>query len=95
MAVVVLVGTVLWLTQNYHPRSFLGRGLLNSRLGILVLLVSSWGTAGSLIPYYVGNPGQKSSLTAIPGSKAGRGRGSRLAFKSGERSRSSYRASLV
>jgi membrane protein YqaA with SNARE-associated domain len=59
IGVVVLVGAVLWLEQNYHPRTFLGRGLINHRLWILVLLVSIWGTAGSLIPYYVGQRGTK------------------------------------
>ena len=66
MAVAVLVGTVLWLTQNYHPRSFLGRGLLNSRLWILVLLVSGWGTAGSLIPYHVGQRGTEVVFDRYP-----------------------------
>lgn len=59
VAAVVLVGALLWLMQNYRPRSFLGRGLLNYRLWMLVLLVSGWGTAGSLIPYYVGQRGTK------------------------------------
>lgn len=59
LAVVVLVGALLWLTQNYQPRSFLGRGLLNYRLWLLVFLVSAWGTAGSLIPYHVGQRGTK------------------------------------
>gem|GEM_PF-5300153 len=66
MAVVVVVGAVLWLAQNYHPRSFLGRGLLNHRLWILVLLVSAWGTAGSLIPYYVGQRGTKAIFDHYP-----------------------------
>ena len=59
IALVVLVGVLLWLAQNYRPRSFLGRGLVNYRLWLLVLLVSAWGTAGSLIPYYVGQRGTK------------------------------------
>jgi membrane protein YqaA with SNARE-associated domain len=66
MAVVVLVGAVLWLEQNYHPRTFLGRGLINHRLWILVLLVSIWGTAGSLIPYYVGQRGTKAVFEHYP-----------------------------
>jgi membrane protein YqaA with SNARE-associated domain len=59
LAIVVFVGVLLWLMQNYRPRSFLGRGLVNFRLWTLVLLVSGWGTAGSLIPYYVGQRGTK------------------------------------
>ena len=54
---VVLVGAILWLSQNYQPRSVLGRGLVDLRLWILVLLVSGGGTAASLIPYYVGQRG--------------------------------------
>ena len=59
LAMVVFAGAVLWLMQNYHPRSPIGRGLVSHRLWILVLLVSGWGTAGSLIPYYVGQRGTK------------------------------------
>jgi membrane protein YqaA with SNARE-associated domain len=59
LAVIALAGVILWLSQNYRPRSFLGRGLVNYRLWILVLMVSAWGTAGSLIPYYVGQRGTK------------------------------------
>ena len=66
LAVVVLAGAVLWLAQNYQPRTFLGRGLLNHRLWILVLLVSAWGTAGSLIPYYVGQRGTKAVFEHYP-----------------------------
>jgi membrane protein YqaA with SNARE-associated domain len=66
MAVVVLVGALLWLVQNYRPRTFLGRGLINYRLWILVLLVSAWGTAGSLIPYYVGQRGTKAVFDHYP-----------------------------
>ena len=66
MAVVVVVGVVLWLAQNYQPRSFLGRGLINHRLWIVVLLVSIWGTAGSLIPYYVGQRGTKAVFDHYP-----------------------------
>ena len=47
VALVALAGTVLWLAQNYHPRSFLGRGLLDTSLWILVLLVSAWGPPGA------------------------------------------------
>jgi membrane protein YqaA with SNARE-associated domain len=66
IGVVVLVGAVLWLEQNYHPRTFLGRGLLNHRLWILVLCVSVLGTAGSLIPYYVGQRGTKAVFEHYP-----------------------------
>ena len=66
LAVVVLAGAVLWLAQNYQPRTFLGRGLLNHRLWILVLLVSAWGTAGSLIPYYVGQRGTEAVFEHYP-----------------------------
>jgi membrane protein YqaA with SNARE-associated domain len=59
LTVVVLAVGVLWLAQNYQPRSLLGKGLLNTRLWILVLLVSVWGTSGSLIPYYVGRRGTR------------------------------------
>jgi membrane protein YqaA with SNARE-associated domain len=66
IAVVALVGALLWLMQNYRPRSFLGQGLLNHRLWILVLLVSGLGTAGSLIPYYVGQRGTKAVFSHYP-----------------------------
>jgi membrane protein YqaA with SNARE-associated domain len=59
LAVVVLVGALFWLAQNYRPRTLLGRGLLDYGLWMLVLLVSVFGTAGSLIPYYVGQRGTK------------------------------------
>ena len=66
LAIVVFVLALLWLMQNYRPRSFLGRGLVNYRLWILVLLVSAWGTAGSLIPYYVGQRGTKAVFDRYP-----------------------------
>ena len=66
IGVVVLVGVVLWLSHNYQPRTFLGRGLVSYRLWILVLLVSAWGTAGSLIPYYVGQLGTKAVFEHYP-----------------------------
>ncbi|MFC2037566.1 hypothetical protein ACFLYD_06335 [Chloroflexota bacterium] len=65
-AMVVLLGAVLWLAQNYQPRSFLGTGLVNYRLWILVLLVSGWGTAGSLIPYYMGQRGTRAVFDHYP-----------------------------
>ena len=66
LAYVALVGAVLWIAHNYQPRSFIGRGLVNYRLWILVLLVSAWGTAGSLIPYYVGQRGTKAVFEHYP-----------------------------
>jgi hypothetical protein len=54
---VVLIGTILWFSQNYQPRTALGRGLVDLRLWLLVLLASGGGTAASLIPYYVGQRG--------------------------------------
>jgi membrane protein YqaA with SNARE-associated domain len=66
IAVAVVAGAVLWLGQNYQPRSFLGRGLTNYRLWIVVLLVSGWGTAGSLIPYYGGQCGTKAVFDHYP-----------------------------
>lgn len=66
VAIVVFLGALLWLMQNYRPRSFLGRGLVNFRLWILVLFVSAWGTAGSLIPYYVGQRGTEAVFERYP-----------------------------
>ena len=54
---VVLIGTILWFSQNYQPRTALGRGLVDLRLWLLVLLASGGGTAASLIPYHVGQRG--------------------------------------
>ena len=56
---VVLIGTILWFSQNYQPRTALGRGLVDLRLWLLVLLASGGGTAASLIPYHVGQRGTK------------------------------------
>ena len=66
LAYVALVGAVLWFAHNYQPRSIIGRGLVNYRLWLLVLLVSAWGTAGSLIPYYVGQRGTKAVFEHYP-----------------------------
>ena len=63
---VALIGAILWLSQNYQPRSFLGRGLVDFRLWILVLLVSGAGTAASLIPYYVGQRGTEAVFEHYP-----------------------------
>lgn len=66
IAVLVLVGALLWLMRNYQPRGPIGRTLLNYRIWVLVLLVSAWGTAGSLIPYYVGQRGTKAVFDHYP-----------------------------
>ena len=66
MAIVAFVGILFWLVHNYWPRSFLGRTLMNHRLWILVFLVSVWGTAGGLIPYYVGQRGTKAVFEHYP-----------------------------
>ena len=65
-AIVVLVGALWWLVGNYQPRTFLGRGLVDLRLWILVLLVSGGGTAASLIPYYVGQRGTEAVFEHYP-----------------------------
>lgn len=95
IAVIVLVGALWWLLQNHPPRGPISKALLNQWLWILVLLVSGWGTAGSLIPYYVGQRGKKPSLSTILGSRGGNGTDSRPPFRSGERRVSSCRASLA
>jgi membrane protein YqaA with SNARE-associated domain len=59
IAAAVLVAALLWLADNYRPRTLIGRGLLDTGLWIIVILASSLGTAGSLIPYYVGQRGTK------------------------------------
>lgn len=56
-AIVVLAGALWWLVGNYPPTNFVGRGLVDLRLWILVLLVSGAGIAASLIPYYLGQRG--------------------------------------
>ena len=66
MALVVLAGALVWLLFNYPPRGPIASGLLNTRLWILVLLVSVWGTAGSLIPYYVGQRGTEAVFERYP-----------------------------
>ena len=63
---VALIGVILWLSQNYEPRSILGRGLVDLRIWILVLLVSGGGTAASLIPYYVGQRGTEAVFAHYP-----------------------------
>jgi membrane protein YqaA with SNARE-associated domain len=66
VAVVAFVGIVFWLAHNWRPRTLFGRGLLDTNLWLLVLLVSAWGTAGSLIPYYVGQRGTKAVFEHYP-----------------------------
>ena len=66
LAIVIFLGALFWLMQNYRPRSFIGRGLIEFRLWILVLLVSALGTSGSLIPYYVGQRGTKAVFEHYP-----------------------------
>jgi membrane protein YqaA with SNARE-associated domain len=61
-----LVGAILWLSQNYQPRTALGRGLVDLRLWILVLLASGAGTAAGLIPYYVGQRGTEAVFEHYP-----------------------------
>jgi membrane protein YqaA with SNARE-associated domain len=63
---VVLIGAILWLSQNYQPRTALGRGLVDLKLWLLVLLVSGAGTAASLIPYYVGQRGTEAVFAHYP-----------------------------
>jgi membrane protein YqaA with SNARE-associated domain len=62
----VLVGAILWLSQNYEPCTFLGRGLVDFRLWILVVLVGGGGAAASLIPYYVGQRGTEAVFEHYP-----------------------------
>ena len=66
LAIVIFVGALLWLMQNYRPRSFIGRGLIEFRLWMLVLFVSALGTSGSLIPYYVGQRGTEAVFDRYP-----------------------------
>ena len=66
LALAVFVVALIWLMQNYRPRSFIGRGLVEFRLWALVLFVSALGTSGSLIPYYVGQRGTKAVFENYP-----------------------------
>jgi membrane protein YqaA with SNARE-associated domain len=63
---VVLIGAILWFSQNHQPSTFLGKGLVDLRLWILVLLVSGGGTAASLLPYYVGQRGTEAVFEHYP-----------------------------
>lgn len=66
VAIVVLVGALWWLVGNYQPHTFLGRGLVDLRLWIVVLLVSGGGAAASLIPYYLGQRGTEAVFAHYP-----------------------------
>jgi membrane protein YqaA with SNARE-associated domain len=66
LALSVFVVALIWLMQNYRPRSFIGRGLVEFRLWALVLFVSALGTSGSLIPYYMGQRGTKAVFENYP-----------------------------
>ena len=66
LVIVVFAGALVWLMHNYRPRSFIGRGLVEFRLWILVLFVSALGTSGSLIPYCVGQRGTKAVFEHYP-----------------------------
>lgn len=72
VAVVVLVGFLLWLMQNYRPRGILGWAILNYRLWILVLLGSALGASGGLVPYYLGQRGTESVFAHYPSLKGQR-----------------------
>lgn len=72
VAVVALVGFLFWLTQNIRPRGIFGWAILNYRIWILVLTVSAVGTAGGLVPYYVGRRGTEAVLKHYPNLKGQR-----------------------
>lgn len=72
VAVVALVGILFWLAHNIRPRGILGWAILNYRLWILVLSVSAVGTAGALVPYYVGQRGTEAVLEHYPSLKGQR-----------------------
>ncbi len=66
IAGVVLLGVTCWLARNYEPRTLIGTALLNPTLWILVLVVSGLGTAGSLVPYHVGQRGTEFVFERYP-----------------------------
>jgi membrane protein YqaA with SNARE-associated domain len=66
LVIVVFVAALLLLMQNYRPRTFIGRGLVELRLWVLVLFVSALGTSVSLIPYYLGQRGTKVIFERYP-----------------------------
>jgi membrane protein YqaA with SNARE-associated domain len=65
-AIVVLVVGLLWLTRTYSRIGDFVRTLLNLRLWLLVLLVSGFGTAGNLGPYYLGKRGVQEVFARFP-----------------------------
>jgi membrane protein YqaA with SNARE-associated domain len=66
MVVIVFVGAVVWLIYRNPPDGPLARALLNVRIWLLVLLFSGLGTAGALVPYYVGQQGTKAVFHRYP-----------------------------
>jgi membrane protein YqaA with SNARE-associated domain len=72
VAVAALVGILFWLTKNIRPLGIFGWAILNYRLWILVLAVSAVGTAGGLVPYYVGQRGTEAVLKHYPSLKGQR-----------------------
>lgn len=81
IAVVALVGILFLLTQNYRPRGIFGWAILNYRLWILVLAVSAGGTAGGLVPYYVGQQGTEAVVEHYPNLKGQRWDSLEAAFR--------------
>jgi membrane protein YqaA with SNARE-associated domain len=63
---VVLVGTALWIFRNHEPRTLIGAALLNPILWVLVLVVSAFGTAGSLVPFHLGQGGTEIIFQRYP-----------------------------
>lgn len=66
MAAIVFMGALLWLLLRHPFQGSLARALLSARLWILVLLISGWGTAGALVPYYLGRRGSKAVFERYP-----------------------------
>jgi membrane protein YqaA with SNARE-associated domain len=66
LAGVVLLGVIFWLARDYEPRTLIGRALLTPILWVLVLLISAFGTAGSLIPYHLGQRGTEFVFERYP-----------------------------
>lgn len=65
-AVILLVGGVLWLLFPMQSRGPVARLLLNAKLWILILVISALGTAGNLVPYYIGQQGTKVIFERYP-----------------------------
>jgi membrane protein YqaA with SNARE-associated domain len=66
LAIVLLVAGVLWLVQNYTPDGQLARGLVDPRIWLLVFVASGFGTAGGLVPYYIGQRGKQEVFERYP-----------------------------